>query len=268
MKSILIINTGTPEARHAAKLAIAMAKKMEANILLANTMKVRETVRVLKNGSYEVGPDNPVMEDLLAINNASSGFKPQISELDISAVNETQLAELVHKNDVQLVIKGASEAPSVGAHLNIQTILNKIHCPLLLVPANWQLKDIERMVYIADLRYCRTYIVRYLAELAKPWKATVSVAHLSVSGLADMEENYANSVFEKEIQRNVKYPELVFNNIREKDLSKAVDVIINGMHNDVLVLLNHRYHYEEILGRYLSDPLPANITVPVLAFPY
>jgi len=45
-------------------------------------------------------------------------------------------------------------------------------------------------------------------------------------------------------------------------------VMINGMHNDVLVMVNHRFHFEEIIGRYITEELPENITIPLLIFPY
>ena len=38
-----------------------------------------------------------------------------------------------------------------------------------------------------------------------------------------------------------------------KDLKTAVDVMINGLDNDLLVLLNHRFYFEEIITNKLPD---------------
>ena len=111
-------------------------------------------------------------------------------------------------------------------------------------------------------------IVSYLTALAKPYGATLSIAHLSAKGIPDMEENYARAVFKEQVADHLNYNNLHFNNIKEKDLKKALDVIINGLHNDILALVNHRFHFEEILGRYITAVLPENITVPLLIFPY
>jgi len=83
-----------------------------------------------------------------------------------------------------------------------------------------------------------------------------------------MEENWANKVFKTEVYDRLDYKQVYFNNIREKDLKKALDVIIKGMHNDILAFVNHRFHFEALIGRYLTDILPAHITVPLLIFPY
>lgn len=270
MKTILVINNATPEAGHAARFALAIAQKMQANLLLANTNKVSSSVKVLTDGSLYIGTDDDILSNLEALNVTTEGFKPEISELDASALNEAQLAEYIYNNEVSMIVKG--ELDGIQSQLprkdvNIHAVLNKVRCPLLLVPANWQIKDIERMAYISDLRYCRSYIISQMARVARPWDASVSVAHISVDGLPDMEENYAKSVF-KAATSGVSYDKLIFNNIKEKELLTAVDVLINGMHNDVLVLINHRYHFEEIIGRYITDTLPANITVPLLIYPY
>lgn len=269
MKTILVINNSTPEAGHAAQFALIIAQKMEANLLLAHTSKVSSAVKVLTDGSLHIGKDDPIEEQLAALNAMSDGFIPLIGELDASAFNENQLAEYIYSNGIDMIVKGEQDdmqAQLSRKEINIHTVLNKVCCPLLLVPANWLIKDVEQVAYISDLRYCRTSIISQLARVAKPWSASVSVEHISVDGLPDMEEKYAESVF-KNLSQSISYEKLIFNNIKEKELLTAVDVLINGMRNDLLVMVNHQYHFEEIIGRYITDMLPPNITVPLLIYP-
>jgi hypothetical protein len=276
MKTLLIINDNSSEARHAAEFALLIAQKMQANIMLVNTSvvtrKIAEKVPagyIPKTGAEEQ-TGSGTLRHLIALNEEQASFKPEIKELDISGMNENEVIELVNRNYVWMMIKGMSD-PIAGTNtkksLNIHAVLNKVLCPLLLVPLHWQIKDIERLAYIADLRYCRVQVVRFLAILARPWQAALSIAHRSANGLPDMAEKYALTVFSEEVSQNVNYDNLFFNNIREKDLSKVVDVIINTMHNDILVMVNHRFHFEEIVGRYITDTLPPQITVPLLIFP-
>ncbi len=276
MKTILIINDNSPEAIHAAEFGLALAKRMQANIMLANNFskvqKYTEKVQVFNSFKTPVEDDVQFnLKDTLSskINNKES-FAPSIDELDISYMSETQLADIINKKQIWMMVKGMADIQKVTANrsLNIHSVLNRVLCPLLIIPAAWNLKNIDRLTYIADLRYCRLHLVQYLAAFAKSWNADVSVAHLSASGLPDMAEGYAETVFNDEIANNVKYDRLFFNNIKEKDLGKAVDVIVNGMHSDMLVMVNHRYHFEEILGRYITDTLPQNVNTPVLVFPY
>jgi hypothetical protein len=285
MRKLLIINDNSPEAKHAAEFALAIAQRVELDLMLVNTFpKTRKAVEkvaagiIVKGGadlySYQESKDCPFSEihnHLKALNELQEGFKPEIEEFDFSGMNESEVIELVNRNHIWMMIKGiGDEAPAAHTkmHLNIHTVLNRVLCPLLLIPARWALKDIERLVYIADLRYCRIQVVRYLAEIARPWDASLSIAHMSAKGLPDMDEKYALTVFSEEVSNNVNYDRLFFNNIKEKNLEKVVDVLISGMHNDILVMVNHRFHFEEIIGRYITDTLPQLITVPLLVFPY
>jgi hypothetical protein len=66
---------------------------------------------------------------------------------------------------------------------------------------------------------------------------------------------------------NVKYPNLYFNHIKEKNLQKALDVMVDVMGVDLLVLVNHKFHFEEIIGPNLSGRLPEYLRIPLLVFP-
>jgi hypothetical protein len=194
-----------------------------------------------------------------------------IEEFDISNMNESEVIELVNRNQVWMMMKGMGVVmPAVNARrgLNIHTVLNRVLCPLLLIPAKWQLKKIERLAYLADLRYCRIHIVQYLAELAGLWHAALSIVHKPASGLPDMAENYAHILFQEEVHNKVNYDQLFFYNVKEKDPATPVDALVNGIPNDVLVLENHRFHFEEIVGRYITEALPSHITIPLFIFPY
>lgn len=277
MKTLLIINDNSPESKHAAEFALAVAQKAGANIIVANYIikagknKEKILLRTIEKDEADDYNDPPLLAHLMSLNNAVVLSRPEIDELNIADMDEAKLAELINLNHTWMMVKGLADIAPVASstcQLNIQTVLNKVLCPLLLVPAGWQLKDVDRLVYIADLRYCRLHIVQYLAELARPWNASISIAHLSARGLPDMVEKYALSVFSEEVCPNVNYDQIFFNNIREKDLAKAVDILINGMHNDILVMVNHRFHFNEIIGRYIPSTLPLHINVPLLIFPY
>ncbi|HEY8780931.1 MAG TPA: universal stress protein [Mucilaginibacter sp.] len=281
MKTLLIINDNSFEAKHAAEFVLAMAQKTGANIMLANTVvNSRKSVEKVTAGNIVnigheayLGKDSvsEMLYHLKLLNDGRYAFKPEIKEFDVSGMNENELIEFINRNHIWMMVKGMTDETNTSRtrkSLNIQAVLNRVLCPLLLIPSQWRLKDIERLTYIADLRYCRIQVVRYLADLARPWSAALSIAHMSANGLPDMAEKYALTVFSEEVNNNVNYDQLFFNNIKEKDLAKVIDVVINGMHNDILVMVNHRFHFEEIVGRYITDTLPLNITIPLLIFPY
>jgi hypothetical protein len=217
-------------------------------------------------------PAGSLTDFLTLLNDRPNDFEPNITEIDASAMNEMQMAHTINQSNVWMVVCGVSGEGEITTDdtdsLNWNSVLNSIACPLLLIPKAWVIKNIERLVYIADLRYCRLQIVRFLTELARAFYADLSIAQFAASGLPHMDEDYARQLFNDEINAYVKYDQLFFNNIKEPDLNITLDVLINGMHNDMLVVLNHRFHFKEIVGKYVAKKLPQHVSVPVLVFPY
>jgi len=275
MKTIIVISDNTQAAEHAARFALLIAQTVQANILIANICaeKSHPDHKILAGNDSEEylvnDPVNIIRERLEAINNNYDGFKPEFSEIDISDHDEQQLIEFINRDHIWMIVKGMhGDHFGTKPGLNLNTILNRVQCPLLLVPESWQIKNFERLAYLADLRYCRIKIVRFMAELAKAFHADLSIAHFSAKGIPNLVDEYALTIFNNEISTHAGYDQLFFHNIKEKDLSTTLDVLINGLHNDLLTIVNHRFHFEEIFGRYITENLPLFITVPLLIFPY
>lgn len=276
MKTILVINDGSAAANHASILALQLAQCAAADLLIANTARLRTPVasRVMAGHRFQQPlpvPAHALIKQLNALNQEISGRQPLITAVSLPEPTAVQIADLAGQKKCWMVVTGTTTTGNGGSALaafSLQTLLNKLHCPLFLVPENWELKPIERLTYIADLRYCRLSIVRYLSELALPLRASLSVAHLSAKGLPHIEEQYSHRLFAGNIAGLIKYDRLSFNNIRERDLNTAADVIIHGLHNDVLAFVNHRYHFKQLIGEYLSGQQPATLSVPLLLFPY
>lgn len=279
MKTIIIINDSSSMAKHAAELALQIAMKINAKLLVANTViksspnPVKELVLVSEGKDIETEETTGLAGYLGSLHHsdqAKSLFKPEIGEVDISEFNERDLIQLIIKNDIWLIIKGLAKTPMINHDakaINIHSVLNRVNCPLLLVPAKFGLKEFERIVYMADLRYCRKQVLNQLVELAKPYHASLMVAHVSAKGLPHIEENYADAFFNESVANHVNYDRLIFNNIKERSSQGVLDIMENEMQIDLIAVVNHRFHFEEIVGRYISDVLPEHITVPLMVFP-
>jgi hypothetical protein len=275
MKTILILTDHSPAAEHASVLALILAQHMKANIILANTVKVAQNEIVMAGFEEDVqnSESNQILfkDNLILWNSIRHLAIPEMTELDVSDLNETQLAEIINEKQIWMVVKNQEHQGACSgtkSDLNAQWILNKIRCPLLLVPPTWRVKGLEHLVYIADMRYCRLQVLKYMAEIAQAFEAGLSLAHISAKGLPDMIEPFATAVFRESICTEVEYEHLSFNNIKERDPVKATDVIINSLHSDILAVTNHRFHFVEIVGSDVSQKIPDRITVPILIFPY
>lgn len=279
MKTILIVNDGSAEAKHAGELALQIGRKTNANLLLANAQKagaltpVKEYVLTSGKKEAEIEPVTGLIGYLKShapTDQPADTFKPDITEIDISAYHEKELIELIIKTNIWMIVKGLTETPVINHEtkpINIHGVLNRVSCPLLIVPAHFGIKEFERIVYMADLRYCKTLVLRHLVELAKPYDASLMVAHISARGLVPIEDHYAASLFDETVSNKVAYDGLIFNNIKERDPQKALDIMVHEMQTDLVVVINHRFHFEEIVGTYITDILPEHITIPLMVFP-
>jgi len=273
MKTIIVINDGSSAAVHAAKLAYITAKSIQANILIARICAAQVFVKskVMAGDSLQQPIPvavNQLLKHLNDLKDAENGYKPGISTINLPDCNSAELAKVAWEEQAWMIVKGVQANQPANESFNLQTLLNKLPCPLLIVPESWPVKQLERITYLTDLRYCHLNAVRYLANLAAPLNAGLSIAHLSAKGLPDIEESYGIELFTDTVVSQVKGEPIYFNNIREKDVTTAIDVIIYGMQNDILVLINHCSHYKKIFGDHLTNTLPAFITVPLLIFPY
>jgi hypothetical protein len=153
------------------------------------------------------------------------------------------------------------------SNIDIQSILNHVGCPLLLIPDNYKKRNFENIAYAVDMRYCRTAVLKFLVEFAYAYQANLVIEHLSAKGLPPLDDNYALSLFGNEIANRLPYDNIYFNNIKERNMNVAIGVIINNLRVDLLALVNHRFHFEEIFGRAIKNCLPEHISVPVMVFP-
>jgi hypothetical protein len=276
MKTILVINDNSVEAENAYKLALLIAHQADAEILVANICKANTLMpeKIKMAEVNELLVSHHEIENDFGLeaggNDLSDRLMRAINEVDFCGIKEKYIVQEINKKNIWLIIQGMNTIlPNDNStHLNINCLLNKVKCPILLVPANWRLKHFERIVYLADLRYCRIEIVRYLARFAKFFNADISIMHLSARGLPHMDQEHALNIFSDEVCTNVNYDRLFLNNTKERDVTKAVHVMIDGLQNDLLAVVNHRFHFKEIFGRYINKTLPEHITVPLLVFPY
>jgi len=261
MKKILFIHDDSPGSRQACKFATFLAGQLGYRLVLASTFVPQHAEREVIPAGNTGG--QPAATQLYA----PVGADPApMAEIDLSAMNIMQVAELVNKEDIWMIIKYADECSGTGI-VNLDKLLSRVQCPLMLVPGHWPSKNFERIVYLADLRYCRTDIVRKLVVLASACGANLSVTHLTKPGLVHLEENYAHRLFDEQVCRQVKYPLLHFNFTREQDVARAADVLINGMQQDMLVVTKNRFHFKGLTGSSSEGSLPSSIRVPVVIFP-
>lgn len=277
MKNILIFNDFSPEAEHATELALLLAGKTNSSLYVWNTFDkyenpVARELAVAYNNEEEikVAADNTSwilkLESKL---NWKSGLLPVVKFIEGIDYAPERVLSIVKKYDVGMLVRGLAydDQELLQVETEALSCSTKSGCPVLLIPEKIEYKLFEKIVYATDLRFCRHEIVTFLNQLAKPINASVLIANISAKGLPFMEDNYARTVFADSILDRGNQEHIYFSNIRERDIPRALDVLVNGMNNDLLVLVNNKFHFNELLGHDAPYTLPDNFHIPLLIFP-
>ena len=271
MRTILVFNDGSGEAANAGEFALAIARKVKADLLVFNLVKVEKlkpSKRLAKTEVVGAGTSFHEMPEPASVDSADD-FKPVRWDVDASEYSEKEISELVIRKGIWLMVKGIEThiAHDLLCHMDIQSVINHVACPLLLIPDNYKKRNFENVAYTVDMRYCRRSVLKFLAEFAKDFKANLILEHLSAKDLPPLDDKYAISLFENEMAILAKYDRIYFNNIKERNIYVAVEVIIDNLQADLLALVNHRFHFEEIFDGAIDTCMPKLIPVPVMVFP-
>lgn len=278
MRTIVVINDNTPHAVHAAEAALAIAQTCKANLLLANLVAQNETLNAKASVTHGYNQshdsDENITDDLASHLKmrqvTAAGYKPRVTNLNAVNLTESELADVLNKHNVWMVIHGCGDMKLTAdiSLIDPFILLNLIKCPLVFMPLTYHARVFQRIVYMTDLRYCQPSVVRYMAEFAKPYASNLLLGHLSASGLPDMALDYALSLFKETVGTAVKYNQLAFSNIKERDVKTAIDVLVQGMHTDMLVVVNHQYHFKQVLGNLIALKQLPQTPVPIMVFPF
>ncbi|MBV8389858.1 MAG: hypothetical protein JO080_08670 [Mucilaginibacter sp.] len=279
MEKIVVVNDDSKEALQAAKYAFQLACFYNKDIVLANMISAERSMlnRVARSKAVPAGfevvlsddENRETVGDHLNCLRTGANFHPGIENLDASGFGEREMIAYINSHKICLIIHGIAadaENQNSGGRINMKSVLNRILWPVLLVPEFTPVKKIERIVYLADLRYAQTPVINYLAK----WRVeneSVIVAHLCTKGLSELDKTYAEHLFNNELIRRVVCKNLFFSNPCAKSFSDTMDEVIHGMEADMLVCLNHSYHFQQIFGSFAELKTPGYISVPVLVFP-
>jgi hypothetical protein len=201
---------------------------------------------------------------------SGSNFQPGIRTLDATRFGEQEMITYINTQRTWMIVHGVaggSEVRQAVSRVNIQTVLNRIQCPIMLVPETAPLRRPERLVYLADLRYSQIPVINYLTKL-RAGNESVILTHVCAKGLPEIDKTYAYDLFNSGLSKYVACQNLYFTQLQEKQFSNIIDTVLHGMQGDMLVCCNHSYHFEQLLGSTASSNIRGYITVPVLAFPY
>jgi nucleotide-binding universal stress UspA family protein len=159
MKTILVLTDFSIRAGYAAEFALQIAITTKSDLVLCHALELNLTsspvpefnwpvadhLQLKKETNIELKEQVKHLQDLLPVD--SQAYKPSITfTSDFGLLAETA-ENLITENQIDLVVMGSHKSYGLtrfllGSHTH--TVLDKLNCPVLLVPESLQFSGIKK----------------------------------------------------------------------------------------------------------------------------
>lgn len=283
MKTILVLTDLSSLAENAAVYAAKFARDIEANLVLFNAYDASETGNISAQGviwSTDFAELQKQSEDnlkalkskleVVLANESSSAFQPKITTYCEFGLLAELVEEIILKKSIGLIVMG-------GQHINnfsrlflgsdTHDLLDKVICPVLIIPEGTSYHRLEKITYATDLRSSDKPLISSVAALGRIFSADITVTHIDTDPKQDHQAKIQNLA--DEIRQHVGYNRMSFNLVNGKNITQVLTAVSDADHTDILVLMHKKYHFpENIFHTSISKTMAKNCPIPLLIYPF
>jgi nucleotide-binding universal stress UspA family protein len=282
MKSILIPVDFSENAVHAAKSAVLLSTKLNADILLFNNY-----VSVPVVPHYAGGPW--VVDDLLQLKNESkielqklakvlgpfigrkeeTQRKPSIDTLCGEGNLGDNIADIIHDQDIEMVVIGARSDSTIDHFLygsETSLIIDKSTRPVFIIPPKADFHKLQKVLFATDFNESDIKAIHYLVKLGKLFDFQLEIVHVNLMG-KDEDSNSNHKIdFIKQLL-SFKYPRTTYKEILGKDVVDRLNDHCDETEVDVLAMVHHHYSpFMRMLKQSTSKKALSQQKIPLLIF--
>lgn len=282
LKNILVLTDFSQNAKSAEEYALQLAIKAKANLILYNAYPLPSPMPGSDNIVWPHDP-SPSLE-LQSISNLQSrvdelkneltkikrdNYKPEIRHLGDAGSLTHKLNDIAAENNIWLVVmgtKGESFADNILFGSNVFKVLDKIHCPVLIIPQNATCEDFEKIGYATDLRSDDLSIIEWLKELTEIFQIELFMMHVSAD-IVSTEEDVSKTMTEQVLLTKSHNPPYI-NYFQGENIKHTLQEIIEEYNVDILALKHRKYgFFHSLFHSSTSDNMVKHTKIPVLVFP-
>jgi nucleotide-binding universal stress UspA family protein len=184
------------------------------------------------------------------------------------AVNE----EAVH-TEAALVITGTHAAHGLkefifGTHT--WEIMKEAAVPVLAIPSGADFRGMKKILFATGYRDGELRALRFIAQFAHYFGATVDVLHISSGGLPKTEDLQCFEEFREKVRLQVPYAGVEVRLIHDDDAFSGLNHYCSHLHPDLVVMTPEKPFFAErvlIPGTSLTRKMSFHTQVPLMAVP-
>lgn len=260
--------------------SISIAKTLEYDIKLLMVLETRHTffypmTSPLKTGlasyEFEMIREERMKEEESQIKKFLEEHKsdkdmPEITYEIRSGATDMVLIEESEKDDAAMILVNEAEEPELGFIINTYlTILEKIDCPLIKVPEDFDLNKLSKILYATDYKEEDIQTLTRLAEIAAPFGGAITALHITDS--VDLEEKLKSHGFESSIQDKIGYDKIDFAISEDKKVVTGIlEFAEKGNYNVVVLLKENRNFLKRIFTKSDSNRVLKEADIPVMIY--
>ncbi|MBT8205922.1 MAG: universal stress protein [Eudoraea sp.] len=276
MKAILYATDYSENSVAALKYAHALSIKLGAELNITHIFdyptlldtEVQEPFPHLEEDAYRqhnkklrdfIGKYMPKQTDDIQIETAALEHKSVVRGL-IEKIDEIKPAFLI------VGIKGGSAIREVLMGNTTKQLLGKAPCPVLCIPADYEVKDPETIIYATDFELEDLGVIHNLVELASPYEAEIQIVHISTG--KEYAGRQRKEWFEEHLKKEFTYPKISLRVLLDDNVFHALKWYLTGANPDLVVMFERkkRGFIEQIFHRDLVKKMETYGQFPLLAF--
>ncbi len=284
MKTIIVFTDGSKQAEHAITYAIHLAKKIKANVLLSDAVKVSRKMLALHTEGFEDNFEDRSpnendklpslcnsLEEELAQNALPGKFYPAVyCQSEQMPLNET-IKYFEENLDIAFIILRVNlyyGASSIMAGDTCAKVLEFANCPVILVPEHAPIRYTEKYAYVADINNRNVSILTHLTKLADCSAAEVMLVNINGGRPLDKDQENALRLIMKETISQINYGRIYYRHLPNSVLKSDVEWLMQDNRFEMLVLPYHKHGVIRSLLQFnYANKLTGNINVPLLIYP-
>lgn len=285
MKTILVLTDFSIRADHAAHYAVKLAQKIEANVLLCNVFLIpssspmasqvawpMENYELLEeDSSNDLNEIVSRLNDRLDIDTTDGEFRPKISFCSKAGFVADTIDEIATEHHVIMVVIGTHVHHGLGSFLSgdhAKDIIEKAHCPVLLVPDQAAFKDFKKFAFATDLTQTDIDVLHSLSGLAKHFNAEIMVTHIADESELHNQTEPRVKIFLGLVSSKVNYRNIYYRAVKGKAIATSLDWLTAHIDFDLLVLVHRKKGFwNGLFEGSVTQKMADHLTKPLLVFP-
>ncbi|WP_454803973.1 universal stress protein [Mucilaginibacter phyllosphaerae] len=281
MKKILVLTDFSDNARQAAEVAVTLAGRLHANIILFNTYVGEPIISEYGGTPWPIqqlvwaDEDKEKLQFLkeelqdMVRQLPTGSHYPSIDERHDTGSLGSRVKSLLAQENIELIVMGAATGKT-WEHLllgsDISDVIEHADRPVLIIPKGRPLKKLQKVTLATDFDEADLKAVHYLTRIGRLLDFSLEIIHISLWGGKAIPADQRASFKQHVAKYN--FPDISYEEAGGKDLIPRLNHLCAANASDLLVLVHNHYNWlSRLFKQSNTQALIGQQELPVLIVP-